>query len=206
MTDLRAAAPSINTVFEQLGPFSQAALPTFRTLGNLADTGRAALPAAEPVIRDIHAFAQEAKPFAAVLAQALTNLQGQRGIQNLLTVILETTGTANGFDSVGHFLRTFLTVPVNCLPYATAQSDPTCAATFHQARASAASTTTSPPAGALASSTGTTGNGSASLVDTPAAAPSASPVATSGGVGAPASGAPTSSGLLGYLLGGSGTR
>ena len=41
MTDLRAAAPSINTLFEQLGPFCQAALPTFRTLGNLADTGRA---------------------------------------------------------------------------------------------------------------------------------------------------------------------
>jgi ABC-type transporter Mla subunit MlaD len=206
MTDLRAAAPSINTVFEQIGPFSQAALPTFRTLGNLADTGRAALPAAEPVIRDIQAFAQEAKPFAAVLAPALTNLQGQRGIQNLLTVILETTGTANGFDSVGHFVRTFLRIPPNCLPYATTQSDPTCAATFHQARVRAASTTTNPPADALASSTGTTGNGSASLIDTPAAAPSTSTVATSGGVGAPAGGAPTSSGLLGYLLGGSGTR
>lgn len=150
MVNLRAAAPSLNTVFEQLGPFSQAALPTFRTLGNLADTGRAALPAAEPVIRDVHAFAQEAKPFAAVLAPALTKLQGENGIQRLLDVILETAGTANGFDSIGHYLRTFLTVPVSCLPYATAQASG-CQATFHQSKVRAASTASTPPAGTVAS-------------------------------------------------------
>ena len=205
MTDLRAAAPSINTVFEQLGPFSQAALPTFRTLGNLADTGRAALPSAEPVIRDIHAFAQEAKPFAAVLAPALTRLQGENGIQRLLDVILETTGTANGFDSIGHYLRTFLQVPVSCLPYATAQASG-CQATFHQSKASAASTANT-SAGATIASTGVGGSGQGSLADLPATTPSTPPAATSGGIGAPAaSSAPTSSGLLGYLLGGSGTR
>ncbi len=207
MTDLRAAAPSINTIFEQLGPFSQAALPTFRTLGNLADTGRAALPAAEPVIRDIHAFAQEAKPFAAVLAPALTSLQSQGGIQWLLDVILETTGTTTGFDSIGHFLRSLIVPDVPCIPYAVAPTSG-CAATFtDQSSAKGASaTTTTPPAGALTSSTGAN-NGSASLVDAPATTSGTPPAATSGGVGAPASsGAPTSSGLLGYLLGGSGAR
>jgi phospholipid/cholesterol/gamma-HCH transport system substrate-binding protein len=88
MRDLRAAAPSVNTLFEQLGPFSTAALPTFRTLGDLADAGRQALPAAEPIIRDIRAFATEAKPFARTLAGGLTSLQSQNGIQRLLDVIL----------------------------------------------------------------------------------------------------------------------
>lgn len=193
MTDLRAAAPSINTVFAQLGPFSQAALPTFRTLGNLADTGRRALPAAEPIIRDIHAFANEAKPFAAVLAPALTKLQSQNSIQRLLDVILETTGTANGFDQVGHFLRTFLTVPVSCLPYATTQASG-CESTFNQGGAGAASATPiTPPADAA--SVSTTGAGAAAPSGTPA---SASP--------APASGAPANTGLLNYLLGGNSKR
>jgi len=195
MTNLRAAAPSINTVFAQLGPFSQAALPTFRTLGNLADTGRAALPAAQPIIRDIHSFAQNAKPFASVLARGLTSLQGQQGIQRLLDVILFTAGTANGFDSVGHYARTYLaTVNPHCLAYAvTPQSD--CLATFNQSSGSAASTTTTPPSDAVAATAGD----SAAVVDPPTTPPA--PQASANGTGAPAS-----SGLLNYLLGGSGQR
>lgn len=197
MTDLRAAAPSINTVFEQLGPFSQAALPTFRTLGDLADTGRAALPAAEPIIRDIHAFAQEAKPFASVLAPALTKLQSENGIQRLLDVILETTGTANGFDSIGHYLRTYLgTVNASCLPYSITQQDG-CSATFNQLGAQAASTTATPPA---QTATAPVGTATDSSVAAPAATPAA-PRASANGTGAPAD-----SGLLNYLLGGSGQR
>ncbi|MGN6188733.1 MAG: MlaD family protein [Conexibacter sp.] len=191
MTDLRAAAPSINTVFRQLGPFSSAALPTFRTLGDLADTGRQALPAAEPIVRDIRAFAVEAKPFADVLSRGLVNLQGQHGIERLLDVILFTLGTSNGFDSLGHYLRTYLaTVNPACLPYSVVQNVQ-CAATFNQT-ASAASTTTTPPADATAA----TPDGSASLVDAPASAPT----------DAPASSSPAGSGVLNYLLGGSGGR
>jgi phospholipid/cholesterol/gamma-HCH transport system substrate-binding protein len=194
MRDLRAAAPSVNTLFKQLGPFSTAALPTFRTLGNLADTGREALPAAEPIIRDITAFAARAKPFARTLAGGLRSLQAEHGIERLLDVILETTGTANGFDTLGHFLRSSLVIPAPCLPYAVVQV-PTCEATFSQqgSTASAAATMT-PPTEAAGTSTG-----SASLVDAP-------PAATSDTSGSPASGAPASSGVLGYLLGGSGQR
>ena len=138
-----------------------------------------------------------------MLAPALTRLQGENGIQRLLDVILETTGTANGFDSIGHYLRTFLQVPVSCLPYATAQASG-CQATFHQSKVSAASTVNT-SAGATTASTAVGGSGQGSLADLPATTPSTP--TTSGGVGAPAaSGAPPSSGLLGYLLGGSGTR
>jgi hypothetical protein len=139
-----------------------------------------------------------------VLAPALTSLQSQGGIQWLLDVILETTGTTTGFDSIGHFLRTLLVPQVGCIPYAVVQTS-SCSATFtDQSSATSASvTTTTPPTDAQTSSTGISGNGAAALVDTPTGTPQAG---TSGGVGAPASGAPTSSGLLGYLLGGSGTR
>ncbi len=198
MTDLRAAAPSFNTFAEQLGPFSQAALPTFVTLGNLADTGRAALPAAEPVIRDIRGFADEAKPFARTLAAGLTSLRDQNGIQRLLDVILETAGTTSGFDSAGHYLRSALVPIPGCVAYAVVQDGGQCGATFRdQTPAGAASTTTTPPADALAEQAGRSGTGSASVVDEPAP--------SHGNRGAaPSSGAPAASGVLNYLLGGSG--
>ena len=190
MTDFRAAAPSINTIFEQLGPFSEAALPTFVTLGNLADTGREALPAAEPVIRDIRGFADEAKPFARTLAAGLTSLRDQNGIQRLLDVILETAGTTSGFDAAGHYLRSALVPIVNCVPYAVALRDE-CDATFGDTSGSAASTTSTPPADGVApQATGatTTSDASGSLVDEPA------------------TGTPAGSGVLNYLLGGSSER
>jgi ABC-type transporter Mla subunit MlaD len=194
MADLRAVAPSINTLFEQLGPFATAATPTFRTLGELADTGREALPAAEPIIRDIAGFAREAKPFADVLSRGLVNLQSRHGIERLLDVILYTMGTSNGFDELGHYLRTYLPAPnANCLPYAVVQNVQ-CTATFNQT-ASAASTSTVPPANATAL---TDSNGSASLVDEPTPA--------TGSASATTTSAPAGTGVLNYLLGGSGQR
>ncbi|HEU4701444.1 MAG TPA: MlaD family protein [Conexibacter sp.] len=197
MADLRAAAPSINTIFQQLGPFSTAALPTFRTLGNLADTGREALPAAEPIIRDIRGFADEAKPFADVLSRGLVHLRREHGIERLLDVILYTLGTSNGFDELGHYVRTWIKVDPGCLPYAVRQESFSCSATFNQL-GSTASLTNEPPADALAATAADgSASGSASLVDEPA------PVTTSD---APTTSAPAGSGVLNYLLGGSGER
>lgn len=194
--DLRAAAPSINTVLQQLGPFSTAALPTFRTLGDLADVGREALPAAEPIVRDIRGFADSAKPFARTLAAGVTSLQEERGIERLLDVILFTAGTVNGFDQTSHFLRTFLTVTVACLPYAVTPVGGDCDATF--GAGSTASTSATPTANALDATAAAT-DGSASLVDAPASA-------DRGSQSTPAGGAPAGSGVLNYLLGGSGER
>jgi ABC-type transporter Mla subunit MlaD len=192
--DLRAAAPSINTLFEQLGPFSTAALPTFRTLGDLADTGSRALPAAEPIIRDIRSFADATKPFARTLARGLTSLRDQHGIERLLDVILFTTGTTNGFDQVSHYIRTMLVPQVGCIPYAVRQTQVSCPATFNQL-ATSASTAATPPDALATEATTPTADGSASLVDAP-------PATSGDDAGAqPATGAPAGSGLLGYLLG-----
>jgi len=194
MADLRAAAPSINTLFEQLGPFATAARPTFRTLGDLADTGRQALPAAEPIIRDIAVFAREAKPFADVLSRGLVDLQRNDGIERLLDVIFYTTGTTTGFDEVGHYLRSLLVPIVACVPYTAVAQNGQCVSTFRNQSGSAASTTTTPPADALAADSATT-SASASLVDESAAATADAPTTT-----------PAGSGVLNYLLGGSGGK
>ncbi|HEX7290557.1 MAG TPA: MlaD family protein [Conexibacter sp.] len=195
MTDLRAAAPSINTVLRQLGPFSQAALPTFRTLGDLADTGRQALPAAEPIIRDIHGFADEAKPFARTLARGVVSLQRERGIERFLDVILFTLGTTTGFDEMGHYLRSLLVPIASCLPYSVTQDFVLCGGTFKERRA----------IGATSASVNSTG--SASLVDEPAATTPNAPATTTGEPPDQATtDVPATSGVLDYLLGGSGER
>lgn len=202
LRDLGAAAPSINRLIEQLGPFSQAALPTFRTLGDLADTGSKALPAAQPVIQDVATLGAATKPLASELASGLTSLQKQHGIQRLLDIILFTAGSTNGFDSVNHFLRSYLVVPGSCVQYVTKQTDFLCPATFNQLGGSGSAASASTAAAATSSSATPP---TADAVQMPKVSlPSASSTTATGG--ASASGAPAGSGLLGYLLGGGSAR
>jgi ABC-type transporter Mla subunit MlaD len=169
--NLRAAAPSINRIFEQLGPFSTAALPTFRTLGDLSDVGRKALPASQPVIRDIATLGAATKPLASNLATALVKLQGEHGIERLLDVILFTAGATNGFSSLGHYLRTFL-VTNQCTNYATSE-DLSCSARFSGGDGSSAASATvsaaapaSAPAPAVPATTRLPATGSAPVRST----------------------------------------
>lgn len=199
MADLRAVAPSINSIFKQLGPFSEAALPTFRTLGDAADATREALVRSEPVIEDVSQLGKKTKPLARSLSRGLTKLQSENGIENLLRVILSTMGTANGFDDTGHFLRSILVPAVQCLSYTVTQDNGSvCAATFNQSGAAAA---------AASAATADTTATSASSVSAATAAPQASDAPTASQDPRAAETTTTSSnggaqaGLLGYLLG-----
>lgn len=203
MADLRAVAPSINSIFKQLGPFSEAALPTFRTLGDAADVSRRALVRSQPVIDDLSALGKSTKPLASLLARGLTDLQDERGIENLLNVILFLQGSGNGFDSVSHILRTYLVTAAQCLSFATTPDvGGTCTATFNQGgaggSAASASTATVDPASAqttVDTSAPSTTSDAEPTAEAPAALPSDA---------APQSGdadAAPQSGLLGYLLG-----
>ncbi len=191
MTDLRAAAPSIDRIFAQLGPFSTAARPTFRTLGNASDATRRALLRARPVIDDLTALGAKTKPLASSLSTGLTSLRDEHGIQRLLDVILFTMGTANGFDEVGHYLRTLL-FPI-CLNYETVQdqNDSQCVATFEDNSPSATSASASALQTPAAATSSTTTD--AAQAPTPATSTPDSTTASSH--------ADVSSGLLGYLLG-----
>ncbi|HYV17272.1 MAG TPA: MlaD family protein [Conexibacter sp.] len=194
VTDLRAVAPSINRFFKQLGPFSQAALPTFRTLGRFSDVGSDALTKSQPVINDIRALGTKTRPLASRLARTLVDLQGQHGIERLLQVIFYTVGSSNGFDDLGHTLRTYLDTP-NCLEYALTQTL-SCSGTLTDYEGKNLPSASS---GARTSSSATTPSSTpAASETTPASAPTPTPAPTSATNG----GAET--GLLGYLLGNGG--
>ena len=197
MTDLRAAAPSVNTIFKQLGPFSEAALPTFVTLGNLADTGREALPAAEPV--------DQRHPRVRGRGEAVCENAGARADEPERP---ERDPAAAGRDPRdgwddervrrGGPLPALRLVPiVACVPYAVTQNGQ-CGATFGDNPGPQPRRRRTPPADALAAAAAST-DGSASLVDESA------PATTDAGAAA-ATGAPAGSGVLNYLLGGSSER
>lgn len=115
--DLRAAAPYVNQVVKQLGPFSTAALPTLRTLGDASEISRRALIAARPVIQDIAQLARSSGPLARDLAVGLRDLERQHGIDRFMQTVLGFAGAMNGYDSVSHYLRTHVILEA-CLRYA----------------------------------------------------------------------------------------
>jgi ABC-type transporter Mla subunit MlaD len=119
LSDLGDVAPDINEVITQLGPFSRAALPALRTLGQAGDIGRPALVAARPTIRDLRRFAATARPVAANLGALLSSFQRTGGVERLMDYIFFQVAAINGFDAFGHYLRAALVLGT-CNNYETA--------------------------------------------------------------------------------------
>ena len=134
--DLGREAPSINAFIRQLGPFSAAALPSLRTLGEAAKVGGPALKAAHPTIRLLRTFARNAKPLSTNLAALTDSFQKTGGVERLLDYIFYQVAAVNGFDQFGHYLRAGLVVNL-CSTYAlTPQVG--CSANFAKATGSSA--------------------------------------------------------------------
>jgi phospholipid/cholesterol/gamma-HCH transport system substrate-binding protein len=128
LTDLGAQADNINTLVTQLGPFSNAALPAYRTLGQAAEIGGPALTKSDPTIKELGKFALAAKPVAKNAALLLDSLQKTGGVERLMDYIFYQVAAVNGFDQYGHYLRAGLIVNL-CSTYATAPA-PGCSANF----------------------------------------------------------------------------
>jgi phospholipid/cholesterol/gamma-HCH transport system substrate-binding protein len=137
LTDLGQVAPDVNRLILQLGPFSQAALPAFQTLGHAADVGTPAVTAARPVIADLRQTAQVLRPVARTASALLGSFQRNEGIQRAMDYILYQVTAINGMDGIGHYLRAGLIVN-QCASYSTSPT-PGCSANFSSGSASAAS-------------------------------------------------------------------
>jgi ABC-type transporter Mla subunit MlaD len=145
LTDLGKQAPAINRFIKELGPFSEAGIPAFESLGDAADVGRPALVKSKPIITDVGQLASTAKPLTNNLASLLTSLKETGGIERLMDYLFYQVAAINGFDAYGHYLRAGLILNA-CSQYAISSS-PDCLATFENdsgAGARAASATTVP--------------------------------------------------------------
>jgi hypothetical protein len=148
-TDLGIAAPAINQAFTHLPAFSNSSSTFFKNLGKTSKLSGPALVAAQPLLGRLQALGAAAKPFSGSFSELLTSLRNTGGLERLLDFIFLGAGAANGYDSLGHFLRTEGVGDI-CLSYVIKQA----AACNQHLFATGAPKTT-----ATASSAGTSGMG-----------------------------------------------
>ncbi|HTR73072.1 MAG TPA: MlaD family protein [Solirubrobacteraceae bacterium] len=117
-TDLKAAAPGINQTFTSLAPFSRSSTTFFQSLGKSAKVSGPALVALQPLLAKVKTLGSAAKPFSASLAELFTSLRDTGGLERFMDLIFLGAGTTNGYDALGHFLRTEGVAAVLCLTYA----------------------------------------------------------------------------------------
>jgi ABC-type transporter Mla subunit MlaD len=108
-TDLNRAADSINTFTLGAPAFNEAGIPALESLGDTADVGGPALVSSLPLVQKLGPLGANAKPAVTDLAALLNSLKKNGGIEQLMTVIYNTTGSMNGFDEYGQYVRARLT-------------------------------------------------------------------------------------------------
>jgi virulence factor Mce-like protein len=147
LRNTRRAAPALTTTFERLGPFSDAARPGLRSLGDLSRTGSSAIRASDPVVAQLRKVSDQAPELAKPLRQFLQTIddrkrsietdiraratappppdktayksgQGFTGMESFLNYVYWQTLAINGFDKVSHVLR-FTILVSQCTPYQT---------------------------------------------------------------------------------------
>jgi phospholipid/cholesterol/gamma-HCH transport system substrate-binding protein len=105
-TDLGVAAPGINQAFTHLPAFSNSSSTFFQSLGKTSKLSGPALVAVKPLLNRLQSLGAAAQPFAGNLASLLSSLRDTGGLERLLDFIFLGAGASNGYDSLGHFLRT----------------------------------------------------------------------------------------------------
>ena len=115
--DLRVAAPGINQAFTHLPAFSSSSSTFFKNLGQTAKISGPALVGTQPLLKRLESFGNAAKPFSTNLATLLTSFRETGGLERLLDFSFLGANAANGYDALGHFLRTEGVATI-CLKYA----------------------------------------------------------------------------------------
>jgi len=102
---LLTAAPSISKLFEQTPAFSAASEKYTVDLGKAGKETGPALVATLPLLDQLEKLGRAGLPTATNLAGLLTSLRGTGGLERIMDFIFLGAGTANGYDKLGHFLR-----------------------------------------------------------------------------------------------------
>jgi virulence factor Mce-like protein len=146
-TDLNAAAPALGRLIKAQGTLADAGRDSFPSLGDALERGRPALIDSRPVIQDLGRLGRQAAPVAVNLDELTRSLEQTNALQRLNDVFYTGALATNGFDSLGHYLRTVLITNV-CSSYAVIPSSG-CASTFFDPTASASAAPATAQAEAL---------------------------------------------------------
>ena len=104
--DLGIAAPAIDQAFTKLPAYSSSSTAFFKSLGKTAKVSGPALVATEPLLAHLKSFGAAAKPFATNFAKLFTSLRDTGGLERIMDFVFLGAGASNGYDALGHFLRT----------------------------------------------------------------------------------------------------
>jgi phospholipid/cholesterol/gamma-HCH transport system substrate-binding protein len=115
--NLQKAAPGINEIFTGLPAFSKSSTKFYENLGSTAEKSGPALTATKPLLGQLKKLGGAALPFSTNFSSLFESLRETGGLERILDFIFLGAGSANGYDSLGHFLRTE-GVGTLCLTYA----------------------------------------------------------------------------------------
>jgi phospholipid/cholesterol/gamma-HCH transport system substrate-binding protein len=134
LTNLNDSSGEIDTLFKTLVPFSRAAKPAIKSLGQASVTGHQAVVAAGPTVAALNQFAKPTPELAQNLSIVLHDLdtqsraveadprspggKGYSGIEALLQYAFEQTNAIDYFGQFGHILAVDGFVN-DCSPYQT---------------------------------------------------------------------------------------
>jgi phospholipid/cholesterol/gamma-HCH transport system substrate-binding protein len=105
-TNLNKAAPSISQAFVSLPGFSKSSEKFFVNFGQTAKRSGPALTSSKKLLGELKALGKPVKPFSENLASLFTSLRDTGGLERIMDFIFLGAGAANGYDQLGHFLRT----------------------------------------------------------------------------------------------------
>jgi len=135
-SDLGQSAAALGREFRELTPFANVARTALINLGNSAEQSQAPLVATIPLAQQLNQLGTQAAPAASLLNQLTASLDKTGAINALMAVLFNGTNAANGFDSLGHYVRDELLVS-DCTGYAITPV-PGCSAKFATGSAAAA--------------------------------------------------------------------
>jgi ABC-type transporter Mla subunit MlaD len=110
LASLGAQAPAINASIERLGPFSTAATPALTSLGRVAGRGRRTFPRIEAIVRQLGELGAPLNPLATDLAELAGSFDEAGGIEDVMRFVYFFAGATNGFDEIGHYVRSSFSV------------------------------------------------------------------------------------------------
>ena len=156
LQSLQAQAPEIDTAVSRLGPLADTSIPTFKTLGGVAQRGESVFPEAHSVAEQLLGLGKPLLPLATKLAATAKSFDNAGGIEDVMRFIYYYTGSINGEDAFGHYLRALIEIG-GCTPR-TSAAVAGCGATF--AATTAGATKASTARASQASELGSNGSGS----------------------------------------------
>ena len=122
LQELQAAAPALNQVSADLGPFVRVAKPGLARLSSALQKAIPAIRTSTPLINAMTTYARKSEGSTVLTAQLYKNLQRHGFTENFLGVFYYVAASLARFDSTSHILPLLLIAPQNgaCGQYATA--------------------------------------------------------------------------------------